>query len=119
MRGKIGHLKKMRRQREKVYQARQAKVVIVVARMTRIAALVTRATCCRQTGHRLDCSQRNEKCNHCEKQGHLSHVCLSGSGAKVNARVVELESDDPCRECGPCLCAIRQLLKHTHLENIS
>ena len=95
--GKTGHLQKVCGQREKFDgKAGLAAVQKIIGKGDKNRSNGDTCCCCGQAGHRRpDCPQRNEKCSRCGKRGHASQICQSGQSANANARVVEMESDNP------------------------
>ena len=95
---RLGHIKKMCRQREKSSPSNSSGNGSGKGGKNR--SNTDKCYCCGQPGHRRpDCPHRHENCSRCGKRGHLVHMCPSESGVKANAQAVDLdEPDEECKE---------------------
>ena len=94
--GMTGHLKKVRREREKSSgkEGSASSSSEGSGKGGKKHSNNETCHCGGQPGHRRpDCPHRNERCSRCGKRGHLSQICQSGQNA--NARAVKLEPDVP------------------------
>ena len=67
-----------------------------IGNVTRIAATATRAVAVDKLDTAdLTVLSATKSSSRCGKRGHSSQICQTGQSANANARVVEMESDDP------------------------
>ena len=107
--GKTGHLRAMRRQREKSAgkSSPSSSSGKSSGKGDTSRGNADKCHCCGQVCHRLpDCPRRNESCSLCGKRGHVSQVCQS-SGGNASARTVEerpaeLEEERNSTRVGHC-----------------
>ena len=100
--GRVGHLKKMCRQREKSVNTSSSSNSCSKSsgKSNTSSGNRVKCYCCGQIGHRRsDCPHKNENCSRCGKRGHLSQACRSDSGGNSNARAVEVSDEPEDEEC--------------------